>query len=91
MRPSILLVLFDDLRTMNSSALPLHMPRLDAIARGNPVEFFDITIGGVPSGRIKMELFSDETPKTAENFRRMCTGEFTRGSQPAGRNLCHWG
>ena len=57
---------------------------LDAIARGNPVVFFDITIGGVPSGRIKMELFSDETPKTAENFRRMCTGEFTRGSQPAG-------
>ena len=31
-----------------------------------------------------MELFSDETPRTAENFRRMCTGEFTRGSQPAG-------
>ena len=33
MRPSLLLVLFDDLRTMNSSALPLRMPRLDAIAR----------------------------------------------------------
>ena len=33
MRPSILLVLFDDLRTMNSSALPLHMPTLNAIAR----------------------------------------------------------
>ena len=33
MRPSILVVLFDDLRTMNSSALPLRMPRLDAIAR----------------------------------------------------------
>ena len=31
-----------------------------------------------------MELFSDETPKTAENFRRMCTGEFLRGSNPAG-------
>ena len=57
---------------------------LDAIARGNPVVFFDITIGGVPSGRIKMELFSDETPRTAENFRRMCTGEFLRGSNPAG-------
>ena len=33
MRPSILLVLFDDLRTMNSSALPLHMPRLATVAR----------------------------------------------------------
>ena len=33
MRPSILLVLFDDLRTMNSSGLPLRMPRLNEIAR----------------------------------------------------------
>ena len=57
---------------------------LDAISRGNPVVFFDMTIGGVPSGRIKMELFADETPKTAENFRQMCTGEFRRSSQPAG-------
>ncbi|KAH8091285.1 peptidyl-prolyl cis-trans isomerase [Aureococcus anophagefferens] len=52
---------------------------LEAISRGNPVTFFDVTIGGVPSGRIKFELFADETPKTAENFRQMCTGEFMRG------------
>ncbi|KAH8044073.1 peptidyl-prolyl cis-trans isomerase [Aureococcus anophagefferens] len=57
---------------------------LEAISRGNPVTFFDVTIGGVPSGRIKPELFADETPKTAENFRQMCTGEFMRGSRPAG-------
>ena len=57
---------------------------LEAISRGNPVTFFDVTIGGVPSGRIKFELFADETPKTAENFRQMCTGEFMRGSRPAG-------
>lgn len=35
----------------------------------NPVVFFDITIGTIPAGRIKMELFADITPKTAENFR----------------------
>ena len=29
----------------------------------NPVVFFDITIGGYPSGRIKMELFADVCPK----------------------------
>ena len=34
-----------------------------------PVVFFDISIGDVPVGRIKMELFSDLVPKTAENFR----------------------
>lgn len=41
----------------------------------NPVVFFDITLGGEPLGRIKMELFQDVVPKTAENFRQYCTGE----------------
>lgn len=35
----------------------------------NPIVFFDITIGGHPAGRVKMELFADKVPKTAENFR----------------------
>ena len=41
----------------------------------NPVVFFDITIGGSPRGRIEMQLFADVVPKTAENFRALCTGE----------------
>jgi peptidylprolyl isomerase len=41
----------------------------------NPRVFFDITIGGVPAGRIVMELRADVAPKTAENFRALCTGE----------------
>ncbi|WPH02354.1 Peptidyl-prolyl cis-trans isomerase [Acrodontium crateriforme] len=41
----------------------------------NPVVFFDITLGGEPLGRIKMELFANEVPRTAENFRVFCTGE----------------
>jgi peptidyl-prolyl isomerase H (cyclophilin H) len=44
----------------------------------NPVVFFDISIGGSPSGRIYMELFADVVPKTAENFRQFCTGEKMR-------------
>ena len=32
-------------------------------------------LSGEPLGRIKMELFADVTPKTAENFRQYCTGE----------------
>ncbi|KAL0220854.1 hypothetical protein RCL1_000708 [Eukaryota sp. TZLM3-RCL] len=40
-----------------------------------PKVFFDITIGGKPAGRIVMELFSDITPRTADNFRCLCTGE----------------
>lgn len=35
----------------------------DVVKRGNPVVFFDITIGGHASGRIKMELFKDKVPK----------------------------
>lgn len=44
-----------------------------------PQVFFDITIGGKASGRIVMELFSDIVPKTAENFRCLCTGEKGKG------------
>jgi cyclophilin family peptidyl-prolyl cis-trans isomerase len=40
-----------------------------------PKVFFDITIGGKPAGKIVMELRSDVVPKTAENFRALCTGE----------------
>lgn len=35
----------------------------------NPIVFFDITIGTIPAGRVRMELFADIAPKTAENFR----------------------
>ena len=37
--------------------------------------FFDITIDNVPSGRIVMRLGTEITPKTAENFRALCTHE----------------
>ncbi|KAK9816504.1 hypothetical protein WJX72_001211 [[Myrmecia] bisecta] len=42
--------------------------------------FFDIEIGGKPAGRIVFSLFVDTTPKTAENFRQLCTGESGVGS-----------
>lgn len=46
----------------------------DAVGRGNPVVFFDISIGGMEVSRIKIELFADICPRTAENFRQFCTG-----------------
>lgn len=41
----------------------------------NPRVFFDVDIGGERAGRLVLELFADITPKTAENFRALCTGE----------------
>lgn len=38
--------------------------------------FFDITIGNKAVGRIVFNLFTDITPKTSENFRQLCTGEY---------------
>ncbi|CAI7672515.1 unnamed protein product [Penicillium pancosmium] len=40
-----------------------------------PIVFFDIAVNGSPQGRIVFELFADVTPRTAENFRALCTGE----------------
>nr|XP_020450901.1 peptidyl-prolyl cis-trans isomerase A-like [Monopterus albus] len=40
-----------------------------------PRVFFNITADGKPIGRIVIELFADVVPKTAENFRALCTGE----------------
>jgi len=47
----------------------------------NPTVFFDMTAGGRDIGRIEFELFKDIVPKTAENFRALCTGEKGRGTQ----------
>lgn len=46
-----------------------------ALAAANPHVFFDMEIGGKAAGRIEFELFEDVVPKTAENFRALCTGE----------------
>jgi len=50
----------------------------------NPVVFFDVTIGGIAAGRIQVELFADLCPKTCENFRQFCTGEFRKQGIPVG-------
>ncbi|CAM8909912.1 unnamed protein product [Rhodiola kirilowii] len=51
--------------------------------------FFDVEINGKPAGRIVMGLFGKTVPKTAENFRALCTGE--KGIGKSGKPLHYKG
>ncbi|TMW55208.1 hypothetical protein Poli38472_013099 [Pythium oligandrum] len=45
------------------------------VRKDNPIVYLDIKIGERGAGRLTIELRADVVPKTAENFRRLCTGE----------------
>jgi len=55
----------------------------------NAKVYFDISIGGNAAGRVTFELFSETVPKTADNFRALCTGE--RGMGQSGKSLHYKG
>ncbi|KAG5478594.1 hypothetical protein LSCM1_05996 [Leishmania martiniquensis] len=52
---------------------------IDVEKHTNPKVFFEISIDNKSAGRIVMELYADTVPKTAENFRALCTGEKGKG------------
>jgi peptidyl-prolyl isomerase H (cyclophilin H) len=54
----------------------------------NPVVFFDVSVGGQEAGRIVIELFADIAPRTAENFRQLCTGEHKVHKKTVGYKGC---
>ncbi|KAH9816097.1 cyclophilin-like domain-containing protein [Melampsora americana] len=37
--------------------------------------YMEVTAGGKPLGRIEFELYDADVPKTAKNFRELCTGQ----------------
>eukprot|EP00879_Flechtneria_rotunda_P031201 GHRR01034061.1.p2 GENE.GHRR01034061.1~~GHRR01034061.1.p2 ORF type:complete len:104 (+),score=17.14 GHRR01034061.1:81-392(+) len=56
-----------------------YLPPLGPPNPSNPLVYFDIALGrygdAVPLGRLVMEVKEDVVPKTAENFRQLCTSD----------------
>jgi cyclophilin family peptidyl-prolyl cis-trans isomerase len=65
----------------SAAAIAASQTVLGANEKKLPRCFFDVTADGKPLGRIVIELRSDVVPKTAENFRALCTGEKGYGYQ----------
>eukprot|EP00927_Polykrikos_kofoidii_P066205 TRINITY_DN61849_c0_g1_i1.p1 TRINITY_DN61849_c0_g1~~TRINITY_DN61849_c0_g1_i1.p1 ORF type:complete len:379 (+),score=65.77 TRINITY_DN61849_c0_g1_i1:71-1138(+) len=68
--------------------------RTDVVSAGElsvarPLIFLDIAIDGAPVGRLVCELYVDQVPRTAENFRSLCTG--SRGDGKRGKPLHYKG
>ena len=53
-----------------------------------PHVWLDISIGGERAGRVVFELFAHKLPRTAENFRLLCTGE--KGLSPISGRPLHY-
>ncbi|OQV24720.1 Peptidyl-prolyl cis-trans isomerase G [Hypsibius exemplaris] len=52
--------------------------------------YLDVAIGDGPAGRIVIECYDDIVPRTAENFRGICTAEYGMG-QSTGKKLSYVG
>lgn len=75
-----------DIANKTTYALHIYLMYLQALPasvteKRNPQVYFDITVGKQEIGRIIMMLRADVVPRTAENFRALCTHEMGFGYQ----------
>ena len=82
--------IFADMFSKPGFAGALSSAEPDVVWRGGslPQVFMDLVLGAEAMGRVVIELWPHKTPKSAENFRCLCTGE--RGvSRHSRRRLCY--
>ncbi|KAI7730798.1 hypothetical protein M8C21_021397, partial [Ambrosia artemisiifolia] len=72
------------------SGLIIFIQVMDQSNSSNPRVFMDLSIFDTPPQRLEIELFSQIVPKTAKNFRALCTGEAGIG-QTTGKPLHYKG
>ncbi|KIY64853.1 hypothetical protein CYLTODRAFT_412995 [Cylindrobasidium torrendii FP15055 ss-10] len=67
----------------DSGAAPAGTPT-KIVRPQNSNVFFDISIDSRPAGRMVFRLYDDVTPKTAQNFRELATGQHGFGYEGSG-------
>merc|ERR1712137_626513 len=65
----------EDLEQMITDMRKKKIDQALGIRAAKPHVYFEMQIGDEAAGKVVMELRGDKVPKTAENFRQLCTGE----------------
>lgn len=72
------------MRHINSLLASVLFTAATSALAANPKVAIDVTIDNQPAGTVTLELFADVVPKTADNFRALCTGEKGKSLNYAG-------